>query len=81
MLLTLAERWGGDGAAYDAFTDGYGRSFAADSTALSCADLRNVAATLMRVKAAQTNPAAAEEADRRLRYWRNDPDAPVWQAQ
>ena len=48
MLLTLAERWGGDTGAYPAFADGYGESMADDVTTRRFAELRNVAATLMR---------------------------------
>jgi hypothetical protein len=35
----------------------------------------------MRVRAGRADPVAKAEADRRLRYWRGDPDAPTWQAQ
>jgi aminoglycoside phosphotransferase (APT) family kinase protein len=81
MLTTYAERWGGDAGAYPAFAEGYGRSLADDDLATTLAELRNVAATIMRVRAGRTDPAAAEEAARRLRWWRGDPDAPVWRAQ
>jgi aminoglycoside phosphotransferase (APT) family kinase protein len=81
MLTSLAERWGGDPGVYPAFAAGYGRSFADDALARSLGELRNVAATLMRVRAGRSDPAAAAEAERRLRYWRGDPDAPSWHAQ
>jgi hypothetical protein len=81
MLLTLADRWGGDRRVYAEFAEGYGRSFAEDVEARRFAELRNVAATLMRVRAGRSDPAAADEAQRRLRYWRGDPDAPSWRAQ
>jgi aminoglycoside phosphotransferase (APT) family kinase protein len=81
MLLTLAERWGGDPRAYPAFAAGYGESLAGDAPTRRFAELRNVAATLMRVRAGRADPVAKAEADRRLRYWRGDPDAPTWQAQ
>jgi aminoglycoside phosphotransferase (APT) family kinase protein len=81
MLLTLAERWGGDAHVYPAFARGYGESLANDVAARRFAELRNVAATLMRVRAGRTDPAAAQEAQRRLRYWRGDPAAPSWHAQ
>jgi Ser/Thr protein kinase RdoA (MazF antagonist) len=80
-LLTLAERWGGAARAYLDFAAGYGRSLADDVTARRFAELRNVAATLMRVRAGRTDPAARAEAERRLRYWRGEPDAPQWRAQ
>lgn len=81
MLTTFADRWGGDRAVYPAFADGYGRSLADDELTLTIASLRNVAATLMRVRAGITDDSAREEAQRRLRYWRGDPDAPQWSAQ
>lgn len=81
MLLTLAERWGGDPAVYDAFATGYGRSLADDPAARAFADLRNVAATLMRIRAGRADETARAEAERRLRFWRGDADAPMWQAQ
>lgn len=79
MLLTLAERWGGDPRAYTEFARGYGRSFGDDPLARTLGELRNVAATLMRVRAGRHDPAAAEEAERRLAYWRGVSDAP-WRA-
>lgn len=81
MLLTLAERWGGEPHVYRDFAAGYGRSLADDPAARAFAELRNVAATLMRVRAGRTDPAAREEAERRLRFWRGDPAAPPWRAQ
>jgi hypothetical protein len=81
MLTSYARRWGGDRDAYPAFADGYGASFADDPLTIGLADLRNVAATLMRVRAGRTNPAARREAERRLRYWRGEPDPPTWSAQ
>jgi aminoglycoside phosphotransferase (APT) family kinase protein len=81
MLLTLADRWGGDPSVYPAFAEGYGRSLAQDHAAATFGRLRNVAATLMRVRAAIGDAGARGEAERRLRYWRGDPDAPAWVAQ
>ena len=80
-LLTWHERWGGDAATYEAYAAGYGRSFADDPVAVAFAELRLVAATLMRVLAAVDDPTARPEAERRLRFWRGEPDAPVWTAQ
>lgn len=80
MLATYTERWGGAPGAYDRFVAGYGPPPDRDVT-LALADLRNVAATLMRVRAGRSDPAAAAEAAERLRYWRGEPDAPVWRAQ
>jgi thiamine kinase-like enzyme len=81
MLTTYAGRWGGDPRSYAAFAEGYGRSLADDELTQTLGTLRNVAATIMRVRAGRTDPAAAEEAARRLRWWRGDPDAPAWRAQ
>lgn len=80
-MLTWAGRWGGDGHEYPAFAAGYGRSLAEDPAAVAVAELRLVAATLMRLIAGVVDPVAMGEAQRRLRYWRGDPDAPVWTAQ
>ncbi len=81
MLSSYAERWGGDSASYPAFAEGYGANLADDELTVALAELRNVSATLMRVRAGRSSHAAAEEADRRLRYWRGERDAPVWRAQ
>jgi Ser/Thr protein kinase RdoA (MazF antagonist) len=80
MLLRLP-RWGWPDGWYDEFAAGYGRSLRDDPTALALAELRLVAATLLRVRAGRTDLAARAEATRRLAFWRGDPDAPVWQAQ
>ncbi len=80
-MLTWASRWGGDGGEYPAFAAGYGRSFADDPAAVAVAELRLVAATLMRLVAAVADPTAMPEAQLRLRYWRGEPDAPPWTAQ
>lgn len=81
MLTTYAVRWGGDEGVYERFAAGYGRSLADDELTNTLAELRNVAATLMRVKAGRSDEAARLEAGRRLRYWRGDAAAPVWRAQ
>jgi len=80
-LMTWTQRWGGEAGLYERFAAGYGRSFRGDPLAEAIAELRLVAATLMRVRAGRTDPAAASEAARRLRYWRGEDDAPMWQAQ
>ena len=80
-MMTWQERWGGAPGDYEAFADGYGASLRADPAAEAFAELRLVAATLMRIKAARTDPSARPEVERRLRYWRGDPDAPPWIAQ
>lgn len=80
-LITWADRWGGDPGLYARFAAGYGRSFVDDALARSLGELRNVAATLMRVRAGRTDAAAAAEAEQRLRFWRGDHGAPPWRAQ
>ena len=77
----LTERWGGAPGLYEAFAAGYGRSMRGDDVAESVAALRLVAATLMRLRAGRHDEAARAEAERRLRWWRGDADAPPWQAQ
>ena len=80
-MLTWARRWGGDADDYEKFAAGYGRSLADDDVTLAFAELRLVAATLLRLAAGLRDPAAMPEAQRRLAYWRGDPDAPTWTAQ
>jgi Ser/Thr protein kinase RdoA (MazF antagonist) len=79
-MMSWSERWGGRPGEYEAFAAGYGRSLRGDAVAESLAELRLVAATLMRVRAGRNDAAAAEEAERRLQWWRGEPDAPPWQA-
>ena len=80
-MLSFADRWGGRPGEYEEFASGYGRSLADDPTTIAIAELRLVAATLMRVVASIDDPRAGPEAERRLRYWRGDPDAPPWTPQ
>ena len=80
-LMTWTQRWGGEPGIYEAFAEGAGSSLRRDPLAEAIAELRLVAATLMRLRAAKSNPAAAKEAELRLRYWRGEPDAPSWRAQ
>ncbi len=80
-MMTMHERWGGHAGEYDAFATGYGSSSRSDPVAETLAELRLVAATLMRVRAGRSDVHAAVEAERRLRFWRGDRDAPAWRAQ
>lgn len=80
-LMTWTERWGGDPGVYEAFADGYGWSGRGDAFAEAVAELRLVAATLMRLRAGLADPAAMPEARRRLAHWRGEPGAPQWRAQ
>lgn len=79
-MMTWAERWGGPAGEYEALAAGYGHSYRGAPTAEAFAELRLVAATLMRVRAGRHDASARAEAERRLRYWRGDPDAPAWTA-
>ncbi|MFN3254489.1 MAG: phosphotransferase [Ilumatobacter sp.] len=80
-LMTWTDRWGGEAGVYEAFADGYGWSARDDRGAEAFAELRLVAATLMRVAAASLDDAARPEAELRLRFWRGDRSAPMWNAQ
>ena len=80
-MMTWHSRWGGDAAWYEDFSAGYGQSMVGDPAAEAFAELRLVAATLMRLKAGMRHDAAMPEAQRRLAHWRGDSDAPMWQAQ
>ncbi|MFZ4717776.1 MAG: phosphotransferase enzyme family protein [Ilumatobacteraceae bacterium] len=77
-LMAWGERWDGEPEWYDAFAEGYGINLRGEWLAECLADLRNLVATLMRVRVGRTDAAAAAEAERRLRYWRGDPEAPRW---
>lgn len=81
MLASYHGRWGGDPDVYDRFAHGVGRSLRDDPLTIALGELRDVAATLLRVSAGRHDPAARAEAERRMRSWRGDTDAPVWQAQ
>jgi hypothetical protein len=80
-MMRWAEQWGGTPGDYEAYADGYGWSGRGDPFAEAVADLRLVAATLMRVRAGRHDRSAREEAERRLRTWRGEPAAPAWRAQ
>ena len=80
-MLVRVERWGGDPTWYDDFARGYGAgSWREDPLTAAIAELRLVAATLMRLVAARADPTAAAEAHHRLAYWRGAADAPAWHA-
>jgi hypothetical protein len=80
-MMTWTARWGGRAGVYEEFAVGYGKSLRGDPHAEAFAELRLVAATLMRIRAGMRNPAAMPEAQRRLAHWRGEIDAPMWQAQ
>lgn len=77
-VMTWTERWDGVPGLYEAFAAGFGRSLRGDPVGDLLAEMRLLVATMMRVRAGRTNPDAAEEARRRLRYWLGDPAAPRW---
>jgi Ser/Thr protein kinase RdoA (MazF antagonist) len=76
-----SDRWGGGAGTYDAFAAGYGRSLCGDWVGEALAEIRLLVATLMRVRLAATNPDTRPELERRLQWWRGDPDAPKWEPQ
>lgn len=81
MLANHHRRWGGDPAVYEQFASGAGGDRRDDPLTRSLGELRDVAATLLRVRAGRNDEAARAEAELRLRSWRGEPDAPVWRAQ
>lgn len=76
-----SDLWGGEAEVYEHFAEGYGRTMRGEWLAEAIGAIRLVAATFMRVRAGRTDPAAAAEAERRLRYWRGEADAPLWEPQ
>jgi len=79
-LLTWASRWGGDATTYPEFALGYGSDFSSIDLATALAELRLLSATLMRWRAGLTSQPARAEAENRMKCWRQDPSAPMWQA-
>ncbi|MGA1034564.1 MAG: phosphotransferase [Ilumatobacteraceae bacterium] len=73
--------WPVEASVYAAFAEGYGRDLSADPSALTFARLRDLAATLMRVKAAMERPALADEARLRLEYWVEGSAGRTWTPQ
>lgn len=78
-LMRWSQRWGGRAGAYEDFARGYGHDFRHDEFAEALAELRLVVATVMRVRAAITDPRARPEAARRVAYWRGTDDS-MWSA-
>ena len=80
-LMTWSDRWGGAASDYGDFTEGYGESFKSDPLAMMLAEVRLLAPTVNLVLRAAGDQRFTREAELRMRYWRNDPDAPPWSAQ
>ena len=79
-LLTWTQRWGGNATIYPEFATGYGTNYSGNELAEALAEMRLLSATLMRWRAGLTSPDAKIEAENRMRYWRQDPAAPMWRA-
>lgn len=79
-MMTWTRRWAGEPGIYEAFSRGYGAPVDGE-LARAIAEMRLLAATLMRLQRARLDPAQGDEAMRRLAYWRCEPDAPMWRAQ
>ena len=79
-LLTWATRWGGQATTYSDFARGYGSDFSTNELAKALAELRLLSATLMRWQASLSTPSAKVEAENRMKWWRQDPTAPMWRA-
>jgi len=77
-LRAMVARWGVDPAAYREFAAVAADDLGDGSVADSVTTLRAVAATLMRVLAEGPDRGDDSEAERRLRFWRGDPNAPTW---
>lgn len=80
-LLTWEDRWGGQAGTYEAFADGYGADLRESPVALMLARVRLLAPTLNKIVQGATDAESATEARRRMRYWREDPNAPPWRPQ
>lgn len=79
-LFAMAGPWGGDRRWYDDFARGYGVDLAGSAPLARLAEARDLAATLMKIRAAQHDPTAAAEARLRLAHWRGERSAPRWTA-
>ncbi len=80
-MMTGAQRGGGTRGVYRDMASGAGGPGRGDPAAEAFAELRLASATLMRLRVARAAPGAMDEAQRRLAFWRGDPDAPMWSAQ
>ncbi|NBU95288.1 MAG: aminoglycoside phosphotransferase family protein [Actinobacteria bacterium] len=78
-MLAQTRRWGVPSSVYDQYTRGYGTDLSADRFALAVAELRDVAATVLAVRAAASNPVAVIEARHRYLSWIGESSGP-WTA-
>ena len=77
-LFAMAGPWGGESSWYRDFARGHGIDLAGSPSLALLAEARDLAATLMRLRAALHDPGAVAEADIRLAYWRGESPAPRW---
>ena len=80
-LLTWADRWGGSPWDYRDFAAGYSERFESDPLAIELAEVRLLAPTINMIIKGSVSDRHAEEARRRMKFWRKDPDAPTWTPQ
>jgi hypothetical protein len=69
-MSVWSRNWGGDPAWFEAFKQGYGKDVNADRMRM-LGDLRDLAATLMAVKAGLSDAERAAEGQLRLAFWRD----------
>jgi Ser/Thr protein kinase RdoA (MazF antagonist) len=79
-LIAITGPWGGDPQWYRAFAEGLGQDLSASDGAAGLAEVRNLVATLMRLRVALTDHPARPEARLRLAHWRGERPAPRWTA-
>ena len=78
-MLAQTRRWGVPSSVYDQYASGYGMNLSADRFTLAVAELRDVAATVLAVRAAASNTDAVNEARHRYLSWIDESSGP-WTA-
>lgn len=81
LLLSWPSRWGGHPDTYRDFARGSGSDLRTSPLARVLTETRLLAVTLNMVLAGEHDSQRAEEACRRLRYWRRETNAPPWRPQ
>lgn len=81
MLMTLSDRWGGHRSTYDDFAAGYGSDLRSRASSGRLARLRLLAPTINLAARVAQDQRFAAELERRMQFWRNDPNPAVWTAQ